>query len=60
MSHRGFSASPRFVRARNSSLDLELDSELGATNQRFTPTFASFAATFDFRDVRSSRRRGRV
>lgn len=31
-----------------------------ATNQRFTPTFASFAATFDFRDVRSSRRRGRV
>ena len=33
---------------------------LGTTNQRFTPTFASFAATFDFRDVRSSRRRGRV
>jgi hypothetical protein len=23
---------------------------LGTTNQRFTPTFASFAATFDFRD----------
>lgn len=33
---------------------------LGTTNQRFTPTFASFAATFDFRDVRCSRRRGRV